>query len=94
MTEGEEIHLDRTAEVSTVQELGKFGLTLELSKTKLVEFGRYAQRHASKRGRKARRRFTSWGSPCTAPATRKATFGLGCVRKSHDCDARSCTCRT
>src|SRR6202007_1762091 len=32
--------------------LGKFGLTLEPSKTKLVEFGRYAQRHASKRGRK------------------------------------------
>ena len=32
--------------------LGKFGLTLEPSKTKLVEFGRFAQRHASKRGRK------------------------------------------
>jgi hypothetical protein len=34
------------------QRLGKFGLTLESSKTKLVEFGRFAQRHASKRGRK------------------------------------------
>jgi RNA-directed DNA polymerase len=34
------------------QRLGKFGLTLEPTKTKLVEFGRYAQRHASKRGRK------------------------------------------
>ena len=32
--------------------LGKFGLTLEPSKTKLVEFGRFAQRHAGKRGRK------------------------------------------
>ena len=32
--------------------LGKFGLTLEPTKTKLVEFGRFAQRHASKRGRK------------------------------------------
>jgi len=32
--------------------LGKFRLTLESSKTKLVEFGRYAQRRASKRGRK------------------------------------------
>ncbi|MGB5832200.1 MAG: reverse transcriptase domain-containing protein [Thiohalocapsa sp.] len=31
--------------------LGKFGLTLEPSKTKLVEFGRFAQRHAPKRGR-------------------------------------------
>src|SRR6202162_1672455 len=32
--------------------LGKFGLTLEPAKTKLVEFGRFAQRHAGKRGRK------------------------------------------
>jgi group II intron reverse transcriptase/maturase len=31
--------------------LGKFGLTLQPAKTKLVEFGRFAQRHASKRGR-------------------------------------------
>ena len=36
--------------------LGKFGLTLEPSKTKLVEFGRFAQRHAGKRGRKRARR--------------------------------------
>src|ERR1700692_436029 len=32
--------------------LGKFGLTLEPTKTKLVEFGRFAQRHAGKHGRK------------------------------------------
>ena len=32
--------------------LGKFGLMLEPSKTKLVEFGRFAQRHAGKRGRR------------------------------------------
>jgi RNA-directed DNA polymerase len=31
--------------------LGKFGLTLEPTKTKLVEFGRFAQQYASKRGR-------------------------------------------
>ena len=31
--------------------LGRFGLTLEPNKTKLVEFGRFAQRHASKHGR-------------------------------------------
>ena len=30
--------------------LGRFGLTLEPTKTKLVEFGRFAQRHASKHG--------------------------------------------
>jgi hypothetical protein len=32
--------------------LGKFGLTLEPTKTKLVEFGRFAQRHESRHGRK------------------------------------------
>jgi group II intron reverse transcriptase/maturase len=31
--------------------LGKFGLTLEPTKTKLVEFGRFAAKYASKRGR-------------------------------------------
>jgi RNA-directed DNA polymerase len=30
--------------------LGKFGLALEPAKTRLVEFGRFAQRHAPKRG--------------------------------------------
>ena len=32
--------------------LRRFNLTLEPAKTKLVEFGRYAQKHAGKRGRK------------------------------------------
>ena len=32
--------------------LGKFGLALEPIKTRLVEFGRFAQRHAAKRGRR------------------------------------------
>ena len=31
--------------------LEKFGLKLEAKKTKLVEFGRFAQKWASKRGR-------------------------------------------
>ena len=35
-----------------VATLGKFGLTLEPTKTKLVEFGRFAYRHAAKRGRR------------------------------------------
>ena len=30
--------------------LAKFGLALEPNKTKLVEFGRFADRHAQKRG--------------------------------------------
>src|SRR3989475_11417258 len=70
------------------QRLGKFGLTLESTKTKLVEFGRFAQRHASKRGRKPQRRFIFWGSRCIARTIGKATFELGCVRKSHACGAR------
>ncbi len=37
---------------AALKRLGKFGLTLEPSKTKLVEFGRFAQRHAAKHGRK------------------------------------------
>jgi RNA-directed DNA polymerase len=32
--------------------LEKFSLTLEATKTNLVEFGRFAQRHAGKHGRK------------------------------------------
>ena len=40
--------------------LGKFGLTLEPTKTKLVEFGRFAQRHAGKRGRRRPETSTSW----------------------------------
>src|SRR5258708_20241382 len=76
------------AQEALTKRLRKFSLTLEPTKTKLVEFGRYAHRHASKRGRNARRRPTSWPLPCTALAIRKATFGLDCLRKSHDCDAR------
>ena len=40
--------------------LGKFGLTLEPTKTKLVEFGRFAQRHAGKRGKNPQKRSTFW----------------------------------
>jgi len=40
------------AQETLVKRLRRFSLTLELTKTKLVEFGRFAYRHASKRGRK------------------------------------------
>src|SRR5499427_2315218 len=40
------------AQEALAKRLGKFSLTLEPTKTKLVEFGRFAQRHASKRGRR------------------------------------------
>jgi hypothetical protein len=51
--------------------------------------GRYdARQHASKRGRKRPETIYFLGSRRTARATGKATFGLGCVRKSHACGVR------
>jgi hypothetical protein len=61
---------------------------LEPTKSKLVEFGRYAHRHANKRGRRRPETIYFLGLPCTALAIRKATFGLDCLQKFHDCDAR------
>jgi RNA-directed DNA polymerase len=57
--------------------LGKFGLTLEPTKTKLVEFGRFAQRHAGKRGR--RRPETIYFLGLTLHCTRnlKGNFKVG-----------------
>ena len=40
------------AQEALAKRLRKFSLNLEPTKTKLVEFGRFAHRHASKRGRK------------------------------------------
>jgi len=60
--------------------LGKFGLTLEPTKTKLVEFGRFAQRHAGKRGRK--RPETNYFLGLTLYCTRKVTSRLGCAPRN------------
>ncbi len=57
--------------------LGKFGLTLEPSKTKLVEFGRFAQRHASKRGRKRPVTIYFLGFTLSCTRNRKGGFKLG-----------------
>ena len=57
--------------------LGKFGLTLELSKTKLVEFGRYAQRHASKRGRKRPETIYFLGFTLYCTRNQKGNFRVG-----------------
>jgi RNA-directed DNA polymerase len=68
--------------------LRRFNLTLEPAKTKLVEFGRYAQRHVGKRGRKRpERRSTFWVLPCTARAIGKETFGSACVPRNRPCVA-------
>jgi RNA-directed DNA polymerase len=62
---------------SLAQRLGKFGLTLESSKTKLVEFGRYAQRHASKRGRKRPETIYFLGFTLYCTCNRKGNFRVG-----------------
>src|ERR1700751_3071378 len=59
------------------QRLRKFRLTLEPTKTKLVEFGRYAQRHASKRGRRRPETIYFLGFTLYCPLNRKGDFRVG-----------------
>lgn len=59
------------------QRLRKFGLTLESTKTKLVEFGRFAQRHASKRGRKRPQAIYFLGFTLYCTRNRKGNFRVG-----------------
>ena len=57
--------------------LGKFGLELEPTKTKLVEFGRFAQRHARKRGRKRPETIYFLGFTLYCTQNRKGNFKVG-----------------
>jgi group II intron reverse transcriptase/maturase len=57
--------------------LGKFGLALEPTKTKLVEFGRFAQRHASKRGRKRPETIYFLGFTLYCTRNQKGNFKVG-----------------
>jgi hypothetical protein len=57
--------------------LGKFGLTLEPAKTKLVECGRFAQRHASKRGRKRPETIFFLGFTLYCTRNQKGNFKVG-----------------
>src|SRR3984885_1322751 len=57
--------------------LGKFGLTLEPTKTKLVEFGRFAQRHAGKRGRKRPETIYFLGLTLYCTRNREGNFKVG-----------------
>lgn len=57
--------------------LKKFGLSLEPNKTKLVEFGRFAQRHASKRGRKRPETIYFLGFTLYCSQNRKGNFKVG-----------------
>ena len=77
------------AQEALAKRLSKFSLTLKPKKTKLVEFGRYAYRHASKQGRKRPETIYFLGFTLYCIATGRGTFELECLRKSHDCGARS-----
>jgi group II intron reverse transcriptase/maturase len=57
--------------------LGKFGLTLAEAKTKLVEFGRYAQRYASKRGRRRPETIYFLGFTLYCTRHQKGNFRVG-----------------
>ena len=57
--------------------LGKFGLEPEPTKTKLVEFGRFAQRHASKRGRRRPETIYFLGFTLYCTQNRKGNFKVG-----------------
>jgi hypothetical protein len=52
-------------------------LTLETTKTKLVEFGRFAQRHASKHGRKRPETIYFLGFTLYCTRNRKGNFRVG-----------------
>src|SRR5262245_4378254 len=74
--------------------LSKFGLALEPTKTKLVEFGRFAQRHAGKRGRNRPETIYFLGLRSTARATGRVTSRLGCAPTSLGYGAAFCLCRS
>jgi RNA-directed DNA polymerase len=57
--------------------LEKFGLELQPTKTKLVEFGRFAQRHASKRGRKRPETIYFLGFTLYCTQNQKGNFKVG-----------------
>jgi RNA-directed DNA polymerase len=57
--------------------LAKFGLALEPTKTKLVEFGRFAQRHAGKRGRNRPETIYFLGFTLYCTRNQKGNFKVG-----------------
>jgi len=65
------------AQEALAKRLRKFSLTLEPKKTKLVEFGRYAQRHAGKRGRKRPETIYFLGFTLYCTRNQKGNFRIG-----------------
>jgi RNA-directed DNA polymerase len=65
------------AQEALAKRLRKFSLTLEPKKTKLVEFGRFAHRHASKRGRKRPETIYFLGFILYCTRNQKGNFRIG-----------------
>ena len=65
------------AQKALEKRLRKFSLTLEPKKTKLVEFGRFAHRHASKRGRKCPETIYFLGFTLYCARNQKGNFRIG-----------------
>jgi RNA-directed DNA polymerase len=65
------------AQEALAKRLSKFSLTLEPMKTKLVEFGRFAYRHASKRGRKRPQTIYLLGFTLYCTRNQKGNFRIG-----------------
>ena len=65
------------AQEALAKRLRKFRLTLELMKTKLVEFGHFAHRHASKRGRKRPQTIYFLGFTLYCTRNQKGNFRIG-----------------
>lgn len=64
-------------QAALVKRLGKFGLSLEPAKTELVEFGRFAERSASKRGRKRPQTIYFLGFTLYCTRDREGNFKVG-----------------
>jgi RNA-directed DNA polymerase len=65
------------AQEALAKRLRKFSLTLEPTKTKLVEFGRFAHRHASKRSRKRPETIYLLGFTLYCTRNQKGNFRIG-----------------
>src|SRR6201997_2138908 len=65
------------AQEALAKRLRKFSLNLEPTKTKLVEFGRFADRHASKRGRKRPETIYFLGFTLYCTRNQKGNFRIG-----------------
>ena len=73
---------------------GKFGLALEPTKTKLVEFGRFAQRHAGKRGRNRPETIYFLGLTLYCTRNQKGNFKVGMRTEKAGYGAAFCLCRS